>query len=79
MQTLQRASLNNTYLYQIQIILAVIQARAYHFMIRKSPEASTFLLGKTKDVVSLPIPYIGPSLSSDHQIVTIMNLKIYWF
>ena len=57
MQTLQHASLEKNYLYQIQIILADIQDRAYIFII-ESPEASTFLLGRIKDVMSLFLYHI---------------------
>ena len=39
MQTLQQASFRNSYLYQIQIILADKE---------NPPEASAFLLGKTR-------------------------------
>ena len=42
------------------------------------PEASMFLLGKIRDVMFLFLyPYIGPSLSRDHQTITITNLNIY--
>ena len=57
MQTLQHASLKKNYIYQIQIILADIQDRAYNFII-ESPEASTFLLGRIKYVMLLFQYYI---------------------
>ena len=52
MQTLPRVSFKNNYFYQILIILADILTQTYNFMM-KSPEASRFLLGKTKDVMFL--------------------------
>ena len=67
MQTLPRTSLKNNYPYQILINLASILTGAYNFMIKRIPQASTFLLERC--YVSLPIPYIGPSLSRDHQTV----------
>ena len=70
MQTLPRTSLKNNYPYQILINLASILTGAYNFMIKRIPQASTFLLEKNaRCYVSLPIPYIGPSLSRDHQTV----------
>ena len=79
MQTLSSASLKNNYPYQIQNILADIQARAYNFMIKRIPKGFNIFNKKNKRCYfSLPIPYIGPSLSRSHQTIT-MNLKIYCF
>ena len=72
MQTLQSASL-----YQIKVILADIQARAYSSWQREVPDAFTFLLGKVNAMFLFLYYIIEPSLSRDHQAVTIMNLKKY--
>ena len=68
MQTLPCTSLKNNYLYQILINLASILTRAYNFMIKRIPWGFNIFTSKnTKCYVSLPIPYIGPSISRDHQ------------
>ena len=70
MQTLRRISLKNNYLYQILIDLASIITRAYNFMIKRIPWGfNIFTRKNARCYVSLPIPYIGPSLSRDHQTV----------
>ena len=65
---LQRASLKNNYLCQMQTILAAIQASAYIFMIKRIPQ------GFNKDVRFL---FLYQILSL--QKVTIMSLKICIF
>ena len=46
-------------------------------MIKRIPGGFDIFTKKNKIVyASLPIPYIRPSLSRDHQTVTIMNLNI---
>ena len=70
MQTLPRTSLKNNYLYQILINLASILTRVYNFMIKRIPWGfNIFTRKNARCYVSLPIPYIGPSLSRDHQTV----------
>ena len=70
MQTLRRTSLKNNYLYQILIDLASILTRAYNFMIKRIPWGfNIFTRKNTRCYVWLPMPYIAPSLSTDHQIV----------
>ena len=67
---LPRTSLKNNYLYQILISLASILTRVYNFMIKRIPLGfNIFTRKNTRCDVSLPIPYIGPSLSRDHQTV----------
>ena len=78
MQTLPSAFLKNNYLYQILIILADIQVRAYNFMIKRIPRGFIFTKKNKRCYVSIPIPHIGPKLSRDHQTTT-MNLKMYCF
>ena len=78
MQTLPSACLKNNYLYQILIILADIQVRAYNFMIKRIPRGFIFTKKNKRCYVSIPIPHIGSSLSRDHQTTT-MNLKMYCF
>ena len=80
MQTLQHASLKNDFLYQMQIILADIQSKAYSFMMKRIPKGFNIFARKNKDVMFLFLYRIyAPSLSRGHQTVTIMNLKIYCF
>ena len=70
MQTLRRTSLKNNYLYQILIDLASILTRAYNFMIKRILWGfNIFTRKNTRCYVWLPIPYIAPSLSTDHQRV----------
>ena len=64
--TLQRASLKNSYLYQMQTIVADIQAIAYIFTIKGIPR------GFNRDVGFLFLHHI---LSL--QTVTITSLKIF--
>ena len=78
MQTLPSACLKNNYLYQILIILAHIQVRAYNFMIKRIPRGFIFTKKNKRCYISLPVPHIGPSLSRDHQTTT-MSLKMYCF
>ena len=70
--TLQSASL-----YQIKVMLADIQARAYSSWQREFPDAFTILLGKINAMFLFLYHIIEPSLSRYHQAVTIMNLKKY--
>ena len=80
MQTLQRASFKNNYLYQMQIISADGQARSYRFMVKRIPRDFNIFFKKNKSCcVFLSIPYIRPSFSRGHQIVTIMDLNIYYY
>ena len=58
MQTLPRTSLKNNYPYQILINLASILTGAYNFMIKRIPQASTFLLEKMQDVMFLFLYHI---------------------
>ena len=70
MQTLPRTSPKNNYLYQILINLASILTRAYNLMIKRIPWGFNIFTRKNIGCyVSLPIPYIGSSLSRDHQTV----------
>ena len=79
MPTLRCASFKNNFLYQIQRILTNTQDRAYSFMIKRVPRCFNIFTRKNRSYyVSLPILCIGPSLSRDHQTVT-MNLNIYCF
>ena len=66
-------------IYQMQIILADMQARLYNFVIKKTPEGFNTFTRKNKRYVSLPMSYIGPLLSRDHQTGTTMNRNIYRF
>ena len=80
MQTLPRTSLKNNYPYQILITLSSILTRTYNFMIKRIlGDFNIFTRSNTRCYASLSIPYIGSSLSRDHQTVAIMNLKIYCF
>ena len=63
----------------MQIILADMQARLYNFVIKKTPEGFNTFTRKNKRYVSLPMSYIGPLLSRDHQTGTTMNRNIYRF
>ena len=75
MQKLQSPSLKNN-LYQIQLILVDVQPRAYNFMIKGIVRGFSIFNRENKTCyVSLPIPYIGTSLSRDHQTVIMMNLQ----
>ena len=70
METLQRASFKNSYLYQIQITLAD----------KENPQRLQHFYQKNRrSYVSLPIQHIRPLLTRGHQMVTIMNLNIYCF
>ena len=64
MQTLQRVSFKNNYLYQIQIqTFTDIQARTYTFMVKRINKGfNIFTKENERCYVSLPIPYIRPSL-----------------
>ena len=64
---------------QMQMILADMQARLYNFVIKKTPEGFNTFTRKNKRYVSLPMSYIGPLLSRDHQTGTTMNRNIYRF
>ena len=49
-------------------------------MIKIIPRGFNIFTRKNKRCyVSLPMSYIGSSLSRGHQVVTIMNVKIYCF
>ena len=66
-------------IYQMQMILADMQVRLYNFVIKKTPEGFNTFTRKNKRYVSLPMSYIGPLLSRDHQTGTTMNRNIYRF
>ena len=53
MQTLQRISFKNNSLYQIQIILADIQAQTYNFMKKRNPRDSKIFTRKNEEVMLL--------------------------
>ena len=67
-------------IYQMQMILADMQARLYNLVIKKTPEGFNTFTRKNKIYyVSLPMSYNGPLLSRDHQTGTTMNRNIYRF
>ena len=71
MQTLRRSSLKNNYIYK---------PTHTYFMLKRISRSYNIFTRKNKICyVSLPAPYVGPSLSRDHQTLTIMDLKIYCF
>ena len=60
----------NEYLFQMQIVLVKMLSQTYIFMIKKIVRGFDILTRKNKICyVSLPIPYIRPTLSRGHQTV----------